>query len=148
VREGGFRVGLLQAMKPVQLSGGQVGAQLTLQLTGTNGKVPVDSKVAILPLWLLGLKYVDLERGSSSKLIPDGGVLPLGHTSVPVQFDDIFKTFDPKTRSAIQKDLVGFGDTLAARGSSLNDTIASLPALFGHLEPVARSLSDRSSGLT
>ena len=54
--------------------------------------------------------------------------MPISHTSVPVQFEDVFQTFDAKTRSAIDKNLVGFGDTLAARGSALNDTIASLPA--------------------
>ena len=148
VREGGFRIGLLQDMKPIQLRGGQVGAQLTLQLTGANGKVPADSRVSIRPLSVLGLKYVEIERGTSRKLIPDGGVLPLARTNVPVQFDDIFKTFDPKTRTAIQNDLVGFGDTLTGRGSDLNDTISSLPALFGHLEPVARYLSDPRTGLT
>src|SRR5581483_5433529 len=56
--------------------------------------------------------------------------------------------FNEPTRKAIQNNLVGFGNTLAARGSDLNDTIASLPALFGYLEPVTRYLSDPSSELT
>jgi hypothetical protein len=37
---------------------------------------------------------------------------------------------------------------LTARGSALNDTISSLPPLFGHLEPVARYLSDPGTNLT
>ena len=45
VREGGFRIGLVSAMKPIELSNGQVGAQLTLQLDQANGKVPRDSRV-------------------------------------------------------------------------------------------------------
>ena len=49
--------------------------------------------------------------------------------------------FDAKTRTAIQQNLVGFGDTLAGRGSALNDTIASLPQLFVYLRPVASYLS-------
>ena len=58
---------------------------------------------------------------------------------MPVQFDDIFKTFDAPTRRAIQQNLVGLRQhARRPRGSALNDTIASLPALFGHLEPVAR----------
>src|SRR5947199_2076737 len=56
--------------------------------------------------------------------------------------------FDAKTRPAIQKDLKGFGDVLAGRGSSLNDTFAVLPALFKHLTPVARYLSDPRSELS
>jgi phospholipid/cholesterol/gamma-HCH transport system substrate-binding protein len=148
VREGGYLIGAVSAMKPVELSNGQVGAQLTLKLNKTNGNVPVDSTASIRTRSVLGLKYVDLHKGISTRVIADGGTLPLGQTNVPVQFDDIFKTFDPKTRTAIQNDLVGFGDTLAGRGSALNDTIASLPRLFTHLEPVARYLSDPGTGLT
>ena len=43
VREGGFRIGLVSAMKPIELANGQVGAQLTLQLDKPNGIVPIDS---------------------------------------------------------------------------------------------------------
>jgi ABC-type transporter Mla subunit MlaD len=56
--------------------------------------------------------------------------------------------FDARTRRAIKRDLTGFGDAFAARGSALNDTIHSLPALFRHLAPVARYLSQPASGLT
>ena len=147
VRTGGFRVGLVQKLKPVELPTGQVGAQLTLKLDQSHGKVPVDSHVQILPRSVLGTKYVDLVQGTSSRTFPDGGTLPIGQTSVPVQFDEIFKTFDAKTRTAIQQDLSGYGDTLAARGSALNDTISSLPQLLGHLEPVARYLSAPQTGL-
>ena len=148
VRQGGFRIGLVTDLKPIRLSNGTAGAQLTLKLDQTNGKIPVDSTAAIRPRSVLGLKYVDLEKGSSKKLIPDGGTLGVSHTNVPVQFDDIFKTFDDKTRQAIQTDLAGYGDTFTGRGSSLNDTISSLPELFRHLTPVARYLSDPSTGLT
>ena len=81
-------------------------------------------------------------------MFPDGGVMQMSQTNVPVQFDDINTMFDAKTRPAVEQDLVGFGNTLAGRGSSLNDTIASLPALFGHLKPVAQYLSDPNTQLT
>jgi hypothetical protein len=81
-------------------------------------------------------------------VIPDGGTMPLAQTSVPVQVDDVFKTFDPRTRDAIQRSLVGVGDTLAGRGSALNDTIHSLPELLTHLQPVAAYLSDPNTQLT
>jgi virulence factor Mce-like protein len=148
VREGGFRIGLVSQLKPIELPTGQIAAQLTLKLDKAYGNVPVDSTAAIRPRSLLGLKYVDLVVGHSKKLFSDGATMPISHTSVPVQFEDLFQTFNPKTRTAIQQNLVGFGDTLAGRGSALNDTIASLPALLGHLEPVARYLSDPSTQLT
>ncbi len=148
VREGGYRIGLVSALAPVGLPNGEAGAQLTLQLNKANGKVPVDSTASIRPLSVLGSKYVDLHKGTSPSVIPDGGVLPVSQTTVPVQFDEIFQTFTPPTRRAIQANLVGIGNTLAGRGSALNDTLAALPALLGHLEPVARYLSDPRTGLT
>jgi hypothetical protein len=119
-----------------------------LKLDKSSGTVPVDSTVSIQPRSVLGLKYLDLHKGVSHRDFADGGTLPESQTNVPVQFDDVFKAFNTPTRSAIQQNLVGFGDTLASRGSALNDTIASLPPLFGHLEPVARYLSDPSTELT
>jgi virulence factor Mce-like protein len=148
VREGGFRIGLVSALKPIELPNGQTGAQLTLKLSKANGNVPVDSTAQIRPRSVLGLKFVDLRFGKSKRLYADGGTMGIGQTTVPVQFEDIFQTFNPPTRKAIQDNLVGFGDALAARGSDLNDTIASLPPLFGHLAPVARYLSAPSTELT
>ena len=148
VREGGFRIGIVADMKAVVLPTGQVGAQAILNLNTSQGKIPVDSTATIRPRSALGLKYVDITRGSSSKTFPDGGVMQISQTNVPVQFDDINTLFDAKTRPAVEQNLVGFGNALAARGSSLNDTIASLPSLFGHLKPVAQYLSDPNTQLT
>ena len=148
VREGGFLVGLVQSMQPIQLPDGQVAGQLTLQLNQQYGNVPVDSTASVRPLSVLGLKYVDLHVGGSHKVFSDGATMPIKQTEVPVQFEDIFQAFDAKTRKAIDQNLVGFGDTLAGRGSALNDTISSLPRLFGYLRPVAAYLSDPSTQLT
>jgi virulence factor Mce-like protein len=148
VREGGFRIGLVSGMRPVDLPNGQVGAELTLQLNQSDGTVPTDSTVSIRPLSVLGLKYVDLHKGISRHDFAANATMPLGQTSVPVQLDEIFNMFNPPTRTAVQRSLVGIGDTLAGRGSDLNDTIASLPRLFGHLAPVARVLSAPSTGLS
>ena len=148
VREGGYLIGLISDLKPVTLESGQAGAQLTLKLDKAYGNVPVDSTISIQPRSVLGLKYLDLHKGVSDRYFADGATLPMSQTNVPVQFDDVFKIFNKPTRGAIQTNLVGFGDTLASRGSALNDTIASLPRLFGYLRPVAEYLSDPSTDLT
>ncbi len=148
VSEGGFRIGLVSSQKPIELANGQIGAQMTLKLSKANGTIPSDSTAEIRPRSVLGLKFVDIHVGRSKRTFADGGTMPIGQTSVPVQFEDIFSTFNAPTRKAIQNNLVGFGNTLAARGSDLNDTIAALPALFGHLEPVASYLAAPSTELT
>ncbi|MGI8411645.1 MAG: MlaD family protein [Solirubrobacteraceae bacterium] len=148
VSEGGFRIGSVAALKPIELPSGRVVAQLTLALNEAHGDVPVDSTVAIRPRSLLGLKYVDLEKGTSRQKIADGGTLPISRTKVPVQLDDVFNTFDPRTRTSIQGNLAGIGDTVTGRGAELNDTIHSLPELLTHLQPVAHYLADPSTQLT
>jgi virulence factor Mce-like protein len=148
VSEGGFQVGLVQSLKAITLPSGQVGAQLTLQLSEAHGRVPVDSTAEIRPRSVLGLKFVDLRVGGSRRVFADGATMPIAQTSVPVQFEDVFQMFNGPTRSAIDRNLVGFGDVLAGRGSALNDTIASLPRLLGYLRPVAGYLSAPSTQLT
>ncbi len=148
VREGGYRVGFVSDLQPVQLPGGATVAQLTLKLIPVYGRLPEGSHVEIRARSVLGLKYVDLIKGEGTQLIPDGGTLPIEQTTVPVQFDQIFDTFDPKTRRAIKRDFVEFGDTLAGRGEALSATVASLPALLRYLTPVARYLSAPATRLT
>ncbi|MGZ4244167.1 MAG: MlaD family protein, partial [Solirubrobacteraceae bacterium] len=142
VREGGFLVGVVQDLSPIQLPSGQVAGQLTLKLNQAYGRVPVDSTASIRPLSVLGLKYVDLHIGRSREVIKDGGTLPITQTSVPVQFEDVFQAFDARTRRAVDQNLVGFGDMFAGRGSAVNDTLASLPSLLGYLKPVTQYLAD------
>jgi virulence factor Mce-like protein len=148
VQQGGFHVGAVSDVHPVELPNGTVGAQAVLQLSAANGHVPVDSTATIRPLSVLGLKYVALTFGRSRRTYANGGTMPISQTKVPVQFDDVYKTFDARTRSAMGKDLAGIGDALAARGSSLNDTLGTLPALLRHVRPVAAYLSDPHTQLT
>ena len=148
VLEGGNRIGFLSSEKPVMLQNGTVGAQLTLKLSESQGKIPVDSHIEIRLRSVLGQKYVDVVKGNSTQVFPDGATLPSGQTSVPVQLDEVFNIFDPPTRTGVQQNLVGFGDTFTARGNDLNVTIQSLPSLLQHLQPVAHYLADPASGLT
>ena len=120
VREGGFRIGLVSGMKPIELANGQVGAELTLKLDQSNGQG--SGRLDGLDPAAVGAG-AEVRRSRegrvSRKVFADGATMPLGQTSVPVQFDDIFKTFDAKTRTAIQGNLVGFGDTLTGRGAAV-----------------------------
>lgn len=148
VLEGGTRIGFVSAMRPLELQNGNIGAQLTLKLSTQQGRVPVNSHVTIRLRSVLGEKYVDLIKGTSKRVYPDGGTMPISYTSVPVQLDQIYDMFTPPTRTAIQQNLVGYGDTFAARGGDLNTTIQDLPRLLYYLRPVATYLSAPSTHLT
>ena len=70
VRMGGYRIGIVGDMQPVILPNGQVGAQAIVNLNTVQGKVPVNSTATIRPRSALGLKYIDISRGSSGRCSP------------------------------------------------------------------------------
>ncbi len=162
VREGGFRIGVVSAIRPIAVNGqttqdvgseqgtGQatVGAQLTLKLDKKVGSIPADSSVIIRPRSALGLKYIQFVRGqSATRYLADGDTIPASQTEVPVQFDDIYRIFDEPTRLASEQNLTGFGDSFVGRGTALNQTISLLPALLPRLESVTHNLSNSKTGL-
>jgi virulence factor Mce-like protein len=147
VRAGGFRVGVVESLRPVTMANGRTIAELTLKLDKKTGSVPIDSTATIRPRSALGLKYVEITKGRAHKTFGDGDTIPLSQTTVPVQFDDLNKLFDTKTRQASQDNLVGFGNAFTGRGQDLNVTINKLPQLFYYLQPVAHNLSSGDTQL-
>jgi virulence factor Mce-like protein len=149
VREGGFRIGQVAAIDPVSGRGRITrGAQLTLALDTSATPLPVDSSVRIRPRSALGLKFVEIVRGTSSRELPDGGTITASSSAVGPELDDFFSTFDDRTRANIDRSLDYFGTALAGRGEALNRSLASLPQLFGDLPPVMRTLSKPDNQLT
>jgi virulence factor Mce-like protein len=142
VRQGGFRVGVVERIDPVTLKDGQTISRLHLKLDKKVGEIPADSKVEVRPRSALGLKYVDLTRGTSKTELQDGDTIPISQTNVPVQFDDVYKIFDEPTRKASADNLDIFGNAFTGRGGDINLLIETLPDTFKYLEPVARNLSD------
>jgi virulence factor Mce-like protein len=147
VRSGGSRVGVVSDMRPVTLPNGTTGAELTMELDKSYGDVPRDSTVRIRPRSALGLKYVELTRGTSKEDFQSGDVLPESQASASTELDDVFKMFDAKTRKAEQENLQGFGDALAGRGGDLGRTLEELPGFMQSLEPVMATLSERNTDL-
>ena len=147
VRSGGYRVGVVNDMRPVRLGNGKVAALLTLKLDKSPGGVPADSRVVVRERSALGLKYVELDLGRSRRQIPDGGTLPEAQATVPVELDQVFNMFDARTRRAAQVNLGGFGDALAGRGADLNQTIQAAPELFQRLGSVMANLSSPRTDL-
>ena len=147
VRSGGFRIGVIEDMVPVKMSNGEVGAELSLKLDRKIGDIPVDSTVVVRPRSSLGLKYVEFNKGTSERLVPDGGTLPLRQSKIPVELDEFYNMFDEPTRDGARENLRGFGDAFTSRGYDLHRTIEDLPRLFGYLAPVARNLADPDTRL-
>jgi virulence factor Mce-like protein len=146
VREGGFRVGVVEDMVPVRRRGVVV-ARLKLKLDRKIGELPTDTRAVIRQRGSLGLKYVEIDRGIAKKNLADGATLPERQTLTPVDLDRVYNMFDAKTREGSVKSLNGFGDAFTGRGQALNEFIRTAPRLFGVLAPVARNLADRRTDL-
>jgi virulence factor Mce-like protein len=148
VRIGGARVGAVSGIEAQRRPDGTSFAVLNLKLEKTVAPLPVDSTVLIRPRSALGLKYVEITRGTSRRGFDDGATMPLASARpTPVEFDEFLNTFDEPTRTASQQNLMGFGDAFAGRGPSLNQAIGALRPLLRDIVPVARNLSSPDTQL-
>jgi ABC-type transporter Mla subunit MlaD len=132
----------LAQQSDVRISGVSVGKVQDIVLA-PNGeqamaKVDIDDKYAPLPAdtravlrtkTLLGETYIELTPGSKNgPRLADGGILPEGQIAESVQLDEIFRTFDAKTRAAFQTWQQEAAVAIEGQG-------ASLSYAFGELEP-------------
>jgi virulence factor Mce-like protein len=148
VRIGGARVGLVESIEPVAHDDGSVSAILDLKLDAEIEPLPVDSKVSVRNRSSLGLKYLEIRRGTSDDGFAAGSTMPLeAERPEPVDIDQLLNTFDEPTRDAIQRNLLEFGNALAGRGPDLNAAIGELDPLLRRLIPVARNLASPQTAL-
>jgi virulence factor Mce-like protein len=145
VREGGFRIGQVSKIGPV--AGSHGGAQLTLALDTSATPLPADSSIRIRPRSALGLKYVELTRGTSRRELRNGATIATDANAVGPELDDFFSMFDARTRTNVDRNLAYFGTALAGRGTALNRTLDSLPRLFAGLPPVMGTLASPDTQL-
>jgi virulence factor Mce-like protein len=148
VRIGGARVGAISDITPKTLKNGRVVATLELKLDKAVEKLPKDSTVVIRPKSLLGLKYVEITRGTSKDGFTAGSTVPVSASRPPeVEFDELIDTFDEPTRQGVEESTLGIGTALAGRGESLNTAIGAFRPLLIDLLPVARYLREPRTGL-
>jgi virulence factor Mce-like protein len=148
VRIGGVRVGVIESIDPEQDENGNVSAKLNLKLDKDVEELPVDSTVVVRARSALGLKYLEINQGTSSKGFQQGATIPLANAHPkPVEIDQVLSTFDAPTRVAIRQNLFEFGNALAGRGPDLNEALGRFPSLLEHLQPVAHNLAAENTDL-
>ena len=148
VRIGGTRVGSIDSITVERQKDGTNLAVLGLELERSVAPLPKDSTVLIRSRSALGLKYVELTRGTSREGFDDGDTIPVSSaTPAPVEFDEFVNMFDEDTRDAAQTNLRGLGDAFAGRGASINQAIGALRPLLRDIIPVARNLSGQETNL-
>jgi phospholipid/cholesterol/gamma-HCH transport system substrate-binding protein len=119
-------------------------AAVKLRIDGDYAPLRQGTRAVVRMASLSGVanRYVELHVGPhGGAAIPDGGELPLEATTTAVDLDQIFNTFDPRTRASLQKVLQGSGRQYGGRGPQmaaalpyLNPSLAATSSLFRELD--------------
>lgn len=101
VRIAGVDVGKVVGIK----KGAGTTAEVTLELKDNGLPIHQDATLRVRPrLFLEGGFYIEVRAGSpSGPDLADGGMIPLGQTSVPVQFDQVLSSLDRPTRQSLKR---------------------------------------------
>jgi virulence factor Mce-like protein len=141
VRIAGTRVGIVSSLTPHEdPATGRITAIAELKLEKKVEPLPADTKAIVQSVSAIGLKYLELEKGSSHQTLKAGQTIPVSQTREPVDIVSLFNMFDQKTRTAIQNNTINFGDGLAGRGLGLNETIATFRPLVTNAIPVLQNI--------
>src|SRR3954453_18256955 len=101
--------------------------KVTIQLESKYAPLPKDARAILRQKTLLGETYVELTPGTKSKgTIPENGTLPEAQVSPTVELDEIFRSFDHKTRVAFQTWRQSQAASFRGRGQDINDAIGNL----------------------
>ena len=117
-------------------------ALLELKLDKQIEPLSVDTRVGVRPRSALGLKYVELVPGRSSRTFETGDTVPLRNAAPTApELEDVLSTFAPRTRADAQAALVGLRRRL--RGPRQPDqhgdpraAAVPRPPGAGHAQPV------------
>ena len=140
-------------VKILGLSAGKVkevkvlGTQVRVKMRMNEGvALPADVKATIVPLSLIGERYVQLFPAwtSGQPKAPPGTVIPLERTTIPVEPDQalaalkkFLDTLDPNATGRLVKNLA---DDLKGNGQSLNDAL-------GEFAQLSTTLADKDQQL-
>jgi virulence factor Mce-like protein len=139
VRIGGARVGFVSAVTAEDPR--EPYAKVQISIFGDR-ELPVDTRARVTPISILGGKSIELERGRSSRALPNGGTIPLSRAIETVDLNDAVSTFDAPTRRGMQGLIGGLGDGLAGRGPDVNRTLQIVRPLLAPARRVALLLAD------
>ena len=148
VRMSGVRVGMVENVEPIQHEDGSTTAKLDLKLDRDVQPLPEDSTIVIRSVSALGLKYLEINRGTAEGGYEPGTHIPLERARpAPVELDEVLNMFDEPTRLAIRNNLAEFSTALAGRGPALSGALGELAPLLRRLEPVMRNIGAPATGL-
>jgi phospholipid/cholesterol/gamma-HCH transport system substrate-binding protein len=138
VRISGVSVGKVQNIE--ESPDGQQ-AQATIDIEDKYAPLPRGTRAILRTKTLLGETYVELTPGNADgPQLPDGGTLSSANVAESAQLDEIFRTFNPRTRAAFQEWMQEGAVAISGRGQSFSNALAELDPFFTEFDKVFRVL--------
>ena len=124
VRISGVPVGKVKSIEPNMETGR---SDVEIELRARYAPLPSDARAILRQKTLLGETYVELTPGSrTAEPVPEDGRLATSQVSPTVELDEIFRSFDAKTRRAFQNWMQSQAVAVEGRGPDINDALGSL----------------------
>lgn len=141
IRSGGAIVGKVTQVKPVD--GGRA-ARLKLHLDDSAWPLPKGTTIDMRWGGTISLfnRYLLLRRGpdGGAPMASDGGDFPASALTVPVEYGELLKVFDAKTRANTKQFLDTAGPALDAAGGPLHAALGVTPGAVGEADAVLSTL--------
>jgi phospholipid/cholesterol/gamma-HCH transport system substrate-binding protein len=123
-------------------------AVATIEINSSYAPLPADTRAMLREKTLLGETYVELTQGDrDGPKLAEGATLPRAQVQTSVQLDEIFRTFDAKTRAAFQTWMQQLAIASAGRGADLNAAIANLEPFAEDANKVLRVLDTQQGAV-
>jgi phospholipid/cholesterol/gamma-HCH transport system substrate-binding protein len=141
VRISGVNVGKVQK---IELSPDGDQAWATTAIDAQYAPLPEDTRAILRTKTLLGETYIELSPGDRQGAeLEDGGVLPEANIAESVQLDEIFRTFDARTRAAFQEWMQESAVSITGQGQNLSYAIGGLEPTFTEFDRLFRVLDSQ-----
>jgi phospholipid/cholesterol/gamma-HCH transport system substrate-binding protein len=123
-------------------------AVATIELDDRYVPIPENTRAQLREKTLLGETYVELTQGDDDgPKVPEGGSLPPAQVTPSVQLDEIWRTFDSRTRLAFQTWMEQGAVATTGRGADLSAAIANLEPFAEDANRVLRVLDTQENAV-
>ena len=139
VRISGVNVGKVQS---IDLAPNRKQALATVAIDDQYAPLPESTRAILRTKTLLGETYIELTPGSRhAPELGDGATLPEANVAESVQLDEIFRTFDARTRAAFQEWMQEAAVAINGQGQNLSYALGGLEPTFDEFDKLFRVLS-------
>lgn len=139
VRIAGVQIGRVKKVVPSETGRSTVTFEIERKYT----PLPKGTKAKLQQKTLLGETYIALTPPDRPQgFIEEGGRIPDNDVGTTTELDELFSTFDPKTRKAFQQWMQEGGAGLAGQGANAGKALVELQMLVTSLNGTVQTLAE------